>query len=213
MLLMFELPTAAAEPVRTQPGILTRRLARHERLFAVGEPCQSLYSIRSGFFKTRMADAAGREQVLSFFMQADLLGLDGLASELHTVDAIALEDSEVAVMPVAGRLAQANLAAELAKEVARQYDVIMVLGSLNAPERLVSFLIDLSQRLSRLGYSSTEFHLRMTRADIASYLGLKLETVSRMFSELQRGSLIAVEGKHVRITDRGALEAVLRAGY
>jgi CRP/FNR family transcriptional regulator len=106
---------------------------------------------------------------------------------------------------------QRHLHAVLAREIVRDHGVMMLLGSMRAEERLAAFLINLSKRFVRRGYSASDFHLRMTRDEIGSYLGLKLETVSRLFSQFQKDGLIAVEQKHVRILDIEGLEKLLRA--
>ena len=193
-----------------------RRLKRSESLFNAGDGFSAVYAIRSGFFKTSLLDHDGREQVTGFFMGGELLGLDGIGGA-HNGTASALEDSEVCVLPYAliedlSReipALQRQLHAVLAREIARDHGVMMLLGSMRAEERLATFLLNLSRRFVRRGYSSTEFHLRMTRDEIGSYLGLKLETVSRLFSAFQKDGLIDVQQKHVRIREIGGLERVL----
>jgi len=193
-----------------------RRLKRGESLFDAGDGFSAVYAIRSGFFKTSLLDHDGREQVTGFFMGGELLGLDGIGGA-HNGTASALEDSEVCVLPYAliedlSReipALQRQLHAVLAREIARDHGVMMLLGSMRAEERLATFLLNLSRRFVRRGYSSTEFHLRMTRDEIGSYLGLKLETVSRLFSAFQKDGLIEVQQKHVRIREIGGLERVL----
>jgi CRP/FNR family transcriptional regulator len=193
-----------------------RRLKRGESLFNAGDGFSAVYAIRSGFFKTSLLDHDGREQVTGFFMGGELLGLDGIGGAHHGT-ASALEDSEVCVLPYAliedlSReipALQRQLHAVLAREIARDHGVMMLLGSMRAEERLATFLLNLSRRFVRRGYSSTEFHLRMTRDEIGSYLGLKLETVSRLFSAFQKDGLIDVQQKHVRIREIEGLERVL----
>jgi CRP/FNR family transcriptional regulator len=193
-----------------------RRLKRGESLFNAGDGFSAVYAIRSGFFKTSLLDHDGREQVTGFFMGGELLGLDGIGGAHHGT-ASALEDSEVCVLPYAliedlSReipALQRQLHAVLAREIARDHGVMMLLGSMRAEERLATFLLNLSRRFLRRGYSSTEFHLRMTRDEIGSYLGLKLETVSRLFSAFQKDGLIDVQQKHVRIREIEGLEQVL----
>jgi CRP/FNR family transcriptional regulator, anaerobic regulatory protein len=194
-----------------------RRVKRGETLFNAGDEFGSVYAIRSGFFKTSLLDGEGREQVTGFFMGGELLGLDGLGSGKYNGNAIALEDSEICVLPYAlvTELSneiptlQRHLHAVLAREIVRDHGVMMLLGSMRAEERLATFLLNLSRRFVRRGYSASDFHLRMTRDEIGSYLGLKLETVSRLFSQFQRDGLIEVEQKHVRIVDIAGLEQVL----
>ena len=197
-----------------------RRLKRGEALFAAGDEFRVVYAIRSGFFKTCLVDGDGREQVTGFFMGGELLGMEGLGSGRYHGAAIALEDSEVCVMPYAliEQMArevpslQRQLHSVLAREIVRDHGVMMLLGSMRAEERLAAFLSNLSKRFLRRGYSASDFHLRMTREEIGSYLGLKLETVSRLFSQFQKEGLIEVEQKHVRILDGEGLERLLRAG-
>ncbi|MDH4175256.1 MAG: fumarate/nitrate reduction transcriptional regulator Fnr [Betaproteobacteria bacterium] len=195
-----------------------RRVKRGETLFQAGGEFSAVYAIRSGFFKTNLLDNDGREQVTGFFMGGELLGMDGIAGAYHGT-AIALEDSEVCILPYAliedlsrdVPALQRRLHAVLAREIARDHGVMMLLGSMRAEERLATFLLNLSRRFRRRGYSATEFHLRMTRDEIGSYLGLKLETVSRLFSSFQKDGLIDVQQKHVRIRDSEGLERVLAA--
>ena len=194
-----------------------RRVKRGESLFTTGDEFSAVYAIRSGFFKTSVVDGEGREQVTGFFMGGELLGLEGLGAGQHTGTAVALEDSEVCVMPYSliERMAhdypqlQRHLHAVMSREIVRDHGVMMLLGSMRAEERLAAFLSNLSKRFVRRGYSQSDFHLRMTREEIGSYLGLKLETVSRLFSQFQKDGLIAVEQKHVRILDIAGLERIL----
>ena len=194
-----------------------RRLRRGEALFNAGDEFGSVYAIRSGFFKTSVIDDEGREQVTGFFMGGELLGMDGIGMGRYNGTASALEDSEVCVMPFPlieemsfqVRPLQRNLHAVLSREVVRDHGVMMLLGSMRAEERLAAFLLNLSRRFTRRGYSHTEFHLRMTREEIGSFLGLKLETVSRLFSKFQEDGLIGVQQKHVRILDAAGLERLL----
>jgi CRP/FNR family transcriptional regulator len=194
-----------------------RKVRRGESIFAAGDEFKAIYAVRSGFFKTSIVDGEGREQVTGFFMGGELLGLDGIGSGSHNGTAIALEDSEVCVMPYAlvEEMArelpslQRHLHSVLAREIVRDHGVMMLLGSMRAEERLAAFLTNLSKRFLKRGFSPSEFHLRMTREEIGSYLGLKLETVSRLFSQFQKEHLIEVEQKHVRIVDAEGLAQIL----
>ncbi|HEY6966297.1 MAG TPA: helix-turn-helix domain-containing protein [Burkholderiales bacterium] len=196
-----------------------RKLKRGESLFAAGDDFRAVYSVRSGFFKSSLTDGEGREQVTGFFMGGELLGMDGIGTGRYHGTATALEDSEVCVLPyalierIAGEVPalQRHLHSVLAREIVRDHGVMMLLGSMRAEERLAAFLTNLSKRFVRRGYSASDFHLRMTREEIGSYLGLKLETVSRLFSQFQKDGLIEVEQKHVRILDIPGLDALRRA--
>jgi len=194
-----------------------RRVKRGETLIESGDGFSSVYAIRSGFFKTTLLHDDGREQVTGFYMAGELLGMDGIGAGTHHGNAVALEDSEVCVMPFSliediGREVpglQRNLHCVLSREIVRDRGVMMLLGSMRAEERLATFLLNLSKRFTRRGYSASDFHLRMTREEIGSYLGLKLETVSRLFSRFQDEGLLEVQQKHVRILDIAALEKVV----
>jgi CRP/FNR family transcriptional regulator len=196
-----------------------RRLKRGDSLFKAGDPFNALYAIRSGFLKTTVLTADGREQVTGFQMSGELLGLDGIGTGRYNGNAVALEDSEACVLPFAlleqlGREVpgiQRNLHSVLSREIVRDHGVMMLLGSMSAEERLAAFLINLSRRFTARGYSPSDFYLRMTREEIGSYLGLKLETVSRLFSRFQADNMIEVQQKHVRILDIPGLEALRKA--
>ena len=189
-----------------------KRVKRGDVLYRAGSAFESLYAIRSGFFKSRVVLEDGRDQVTGFHMAGELLGMDGIGTEIHAADLIALEDSEVCVIPYA-RLEELQLQRQLHKvmsrELVREQGVMMLLGTMRAEERLAAFLLNLSQRFLARGYSHTEFHLRMTRDEIGSYLGLSLETVSRLFSRFHDENLISVQQKHVRILDIGALKGLM----
>ena len=198
--------------------VLVRRpVKRGEYLFRANDPFDSLYAVRVGFFKTKVLLEDGREQVTGFHMAGELIGLDGIGTERHTCDAVALENSDVCVIPFE-RLEHYSREMEalqrhfhkiMSREIVREHGVMMLLGSMRAEERLAAFLLNLSQRLLLRGYSSTEFNLRMTRDEIGSYLGLKLETVSRVLSRFQEEGLIAVAQKNIGIKNAAGLRAVV----
>ncbi len=194
-----------------------RRVKRGEALFNAGDDFHAVYAIRSGFLKTTVINDDGREQVTGFYMGGELLGMDGIGTGTYNGNAVALEDCEVCVLPFSlveelGReipTMQRHLHCVLSREIVRDHGVMMLLGSMRAEERLAAFLLNLSKRLTRRGYSPSDFHLRMTREEIGSFLGLKLETVSRLFSRFQDDGVIEVQQKHVQIRDIAGLEAVL----
>ena len=190
-----------------------RRIRPGETLYRAEDRFQFIYAVRSGTFKSSLTLADGREQVSGFHMAGELMGLDGVAHGRHASAATALEDAEVCAIPYAhlSELAavssdmQMVMARLMSREIVREHSLMMLLGSMNAEERLAAFLINLSQRLKARGYSSHEFHLRMSRAEIGSYLGMKLETVSRTFSAFQQQRLLEVDKRHIRILDLDAL--------
>ena len=152
-------------------------------------------------------------------MAGELMGLDGVAHGTHASCATALEDCEVCAiqythlseLAAQGGNFQGVMARLMSREIVREHSLMMLLGSMNAEERLAAFLLNLSQRLKARGWSASEFHLRMSRAEIGSYLGMKLETVSRTFSAFQQQRLLEVDKKHVRITDLDRLGRAFEA--
>ncbi|MBL0422825.1 helix-turn-helix domain-containing protein [Ramlibacter sp. AW1] len=197
-------------------GFGRRKVKAGEELYRGGDRFQYVHAVRSGTFKSSLMLSDGREQVSGFHMAGELMGLDGLANGRHASTATALEDAEVCAIPYVhlNELAtgssemQLVMARLMSREIVREHSLMMLLGSMNAEERVAAFLINLSQRMKARGYSPSEFHLRMSRAEIGSYLGMKLETVSRTFSAFQQQRLLEVDKRHIRIVD---LEGLMRA--
>ena len=193
---------------------IRRKIKRGARLYSNGEKFTSLYAIRTGFFKTCINTEDGRNQVTGFQMAGEIIGLDGIVKDHHTCDAVALEDAEVCVMPF-DRIEelsrevvslQRHVHKIMSREIVREHGVMLLLGSMRAEERLAAFLLNLVQRLHARGFSQSELLLRMTREEIGSYLGLKLETVSRTFSKFVEDGIVEVKQRHVRIIDTDALK-------
>jgi CRP/FNR family transcriptional regulator len=189
---------------------------RGEALYLAGQPFHAFFAVRAGFFKRRTASENGREHVAGFQMAGELLGLDGVGSGQYTCDALALEDSQVCVIPYAR---MEHLSCEFAglrqqfhrilgREIVRDQGVMRLLGSMKAEERLAAFLLHLSRRLEARGFSPTSFILRMTRQEIGTHLGLTLETISRCFSRFQEDGLLRVRYKQVEIVCPAGLRAL-----
>ncbi len=206
------LPCGPSDAGFEDAGYTRKRVKRGETLFRAGTAFDALYAVRTGFFKSSVVLEDGRDQVTGFHMAGEILGLDGIGTGHHTADVTALEDCEVCIIPDA-RLEHPDLRRQLHKvmsrELVRDQGVMTLLGTMRAEERLAAFLLNLSQRFVARGFSSSEFHLRMTREEIGSYLGLSLETVSRLFSRFQDDGLIGVQQKHIRIHDVAGLRSVM----
>ncbi len=194
-----------------------RKVKRGGTLFTNGEKFTALYAIRTGFFKTCLATEDGRDQVTGFQMAGEIIGLDGIVHDQHTCDAVALEDAEVCVMPF-DRIEelsrevtalQSHVHKIMSREIVREHGVMLLLGSMRAEERLAAFLLNLVQRLHARGFSQSELVLRMTREEIGSYLGLKLETVSRTFSKFVEEEIVEVKQRHVRILSTEGLQRLV----
>ncbi|WP_107688138.1 fumarate/nitrate reduction transcriptional regulator Fnr [Neisseria wadsworthii] len=195
----------------------SRRLKKGEYLFRTGEAFTSLYAIRTGFFKTTVASQDGRDQVTGFSMSGELIGMDGICSHMHSCDAVALEDSEVCELPFAhmeelGKKIpslQTHFLRLMSREIVKDQGVMLLLGNMRAEERIAAFLLNLSQRLQVRGFAANDFILRMSREEIGSYLGLKLETVSRTLSKFHQEGLVQVEHKHIKLLSPEALKKMV----
>jgi CRP/FNR family transcriptional regulator, anaerobic regulatory protein len=200
---------------------LDRLLARRSRIksrtaiYRIGENFHTLYVVRSGSCKTVLIGKAGQYYIAGFHIAGDIIGIDGIGSDVHECQATALEDMEVCPLPFdrieyLARTSSTfghNLHRVLAQESGRSHSLMLMLGTMRADKRLAVFLLDLSRRYQARGYSSREFVLRMTREEIGSHLGLKLETVSRLFSRFQHEGVVEVRARTVKL-DLDALETL-----
>jgi len=204
-----------AAEVAVLDRLVSRRrwVRRGELLFRDGDPFRALFAIRGGFFKSVVLLRDGRDHVTGFHMPGEVVGLDGIGGGRHACDMVALEESMACVIEYGDlehmgeclpRL-RGNLMRLMSREIVRDHGVMMSLGSQLAGERIATFLINLSQRFEARGFSPWNFVLPMTRAEIGSYLGLKLETVSRVLSRMQGEGLIRVDQKAIRIERLDAL--------
>jgi CRP/FNR family transcriptional regulator, anaerobic regulatory protein len=193
------------------------RLPKGDTLYRAGARFSALYSIRSGSCKTVLLAEDGQEHVAGYHIAGDIIGIDGIDDERHECEATALEDTEVCVLPFDqltriardDYLLQHNLHRMLSREITRERRLMLLLGTMHADQRVAAFLLDMSRRYQSRGYSASEFQLRMTREEIGSYLGLKLETVSRLLSRFQREGLIQVLGRGITLLDRVMLRQLL----
>lgn len=195
--------------LRDFPELKERHLGRGEYLFHASGGFESLYAVRSGMLKVSVLTEDGREQITGFFLPGDLVGLDSVGLRQHASSAAALDDTVVCELPFAllerhGQSVpriQAALFRMLSGQIRREQSTLLLLGSLRAEERLAQFLIDLSERVHCDPVCGTAIGMPMTREEIGSYLGLKLETVSRTLSKLHRDGVIEVVKRGVRIRE------------
>lgn len=189
-----------------------------QTIHSVGQPFELLYLVNSGFLKTVIFDEVGNEQVMSFPMRGDLFGIDGIHGRRYTAQATALSNCDLILIPFRkfAMLGRSNPELEnaiysvMSRELAREQNLIGMLGAMGAEGRVARFLVWLSQRFSAMGYSGREFNLRMSRQEIGSYLGLTLETVSRTFSTLDEIGMISVSQKAIIIHDLQSLKTLRR---
>lgn len=192
---------------------VTRRVHKDEALYKMDDPFRSVYTIRFGHFKTFQVSSAGEEQIIGFHLAGEILGIDGLSGDRHHCYAVALEDSEVcefsypvletllAEMPTLLR----HFHRLISEEMAREQNTMLLLGNMTAEQRLASFFMDLSHRYNMRGYSQSSFHLRMSREDIANYLGLTIESISRIIGRFRSRGLVKVSNRDVELLDLPAL--------
>lgn len=202
-------------------GIIKRRqpLKRGEHLFHVGSPFQAIYAVRSGSIKTYSPSEDGYEQVTGFHLPGELLGLDAINLMHHPCAAKTLETTSLCEIPyerleeLSSRLPslQQQMLKIMSREILHDQSLLMLLGKRSAEERLAALLLSLSNRYQQRGFSATDFYLSMSRNDIGNYLGLAVETVSRLFTRFQEEGLLDVQRKHIRIADMGRLRGIANA--
>lgn len=194
-----------------------KRLQTGQPLFRAGDTFSNLYFVKTGSLKTMVLLDDGREQVTGFHFAGDVLGVDAISFPAHPSEAVALEDTQVCAIPFAqlmrmsqrvGHL-QTYVQRLLAREVVRDQGLMLLLGRMQADERVAAFLLNLSQRFNARGYSPREFTLPMAREEIGNFLGLTLETVSRCFSRFKNVGLLRVENRHIHLLNPDALKQVI----
>ena len=193
-----------------------RRLERDEALYKMGDPFRNLYAVRFGHFKTYQINAAGEAQITGFQMAGELLGMDAISGDRHHCDAVALEDSEVCEIPFAhleelfGEVPALlrHFHRIMSQEITREQNVMLLLGNMRAEQRFAVFLINLSARYAARGYSATRFQLRMSREDIGNYLGLTIESISRLLSRFKKLGLVQVDKREVELLEPARLKAM-----
>lgn len=209
----------AAQDVERLDRLVRRRrpLARGEYLYRSGSPMAALFVSREGTFKTVALGEDGDEQVIGFHLPGELIGLDGMGEGVHRCESVALEDASVCEVPMADitRVAaeipslQAQLFRVMGRSMGRDQDHLEMLGRRHAGQRMALFLHSISERLESLGHSSEVIRLPMSREDLASFLGLVIETVSRTLSKMQEEGVIKVQGRKLRVLDRERLDRMV----
>ena len=184
-----------------------RPLNKGEFLFRQGDAFTSVFAVRTGTLKTFSLSNAGEEQITGFHLPSELVGLSGVDSERYPVSAQALETTSICEIPfehldeLAARLPQLRrqLLRVMSREIRDDQQMMLLLSKKTADERIATFLVNLSARFRARGYSAEQFRLAMSRNEIGNYLGLAVETVSRVFTRFQQSELLEAEGREVRI--------------
>jgi len=205
-----------ADAARLEQLFVRRRIMRDGYLYRTGDLFHSLYAVRYGHFKTVQICRHGEQSIGSFCMSGDLLGMEAIGTELHSCNAVALEDSEVCEIPF-GLLQELLMEIPIllqcfhrvmSREIEREQSVMLFRSRMHADQRLAIFLLHLGERYAERGFSSSSFQLRMSREDIGGYLGLTVESVSRQLARLRQNGSIALHKRDLHIADRTQLEAV-----
>ena len=194
-----------------------RTLKAKAHVFHAGQPTHGLFLVHSGIFKTCVTSVDGREKITGFRLRGDLLGMDSFGTSTYAGDAIALDTGEVweiSYSDIQGHRPEfeRELTSLLAAEVRRDWNWMLTVATLSAEQRVVSFLLDLAARLGALGFSERRMTLRMTRADLGSFLALKLETVTRALTRLQGRGMIVVDGRDIQLCDALAMNEFMQTG-
>ena len=197
----------------------SKPLQRGEHLYSAGQPFTSLYAVRSGSLKVYSLNDEGEEQVIAFYLPGEIMGMDAIATREFTSSAKALETSSVCEIPYDSledlsadlRSLMSHMYKLLSRELRSDQELQMLLAKNTAEERIGAFLMNLSLRYEQRRLSPTRFRLPMARSDIGNYLGLAVETVSRIFTRLQTNGILKVEGKEVEILDKESLCQVAHA--
>ena len=190
-----------------------RPLKRGEHLFRASDEFEAVYAVRSGAIKTYVLSDQGDEQVTGFYLPGEVLGMDGISTAHHISNAKALETATVCEIPFSQLEGlsqkipslQHHFFSLMSNEIRADRELHMLLSKKNADDRVASLLLSLSARHQRRGLSQTAFRLPMSRYDIANYLGLAVETVSRIFTRFQQNGWITAEGREIEILDRAKL--------
>lgn len=191
----------------------SRPLRRGEHLFRPGDTFESVYAVRSGAFKTYTLTEEGEEQVTGFYLPGEILGMDGLSTNQHSNAAKSLESSAICEIPftklegLSSRIPtlQRHFFQLMSREIQADQQLMLLLTKKPADERVAALLLNLSSRYTRRGLSANRFRLPMSRNDIGNYLGLAVETVSRIFTRLQQSGVLTVNGKEIEVTNRQVL--------
>ena len=209
----FCLPRGLTQEEIIRLNIAERRLERNDVLYHAEEKSKKIYAVKSGSFKTLLTNSQGNEQVAGFYQPGNIIGLDGLGHRTQDSTAVALENSTVCEIheSALNTLCESNpnfsqyFLQIAGKEIIKKQQQIMLLGQMRGIARIAIFLVNQSHHFEERGYSATEFRLSMSRHDIASYLGLAVETLSREFKQLQTRGYLEVQRYDIKILDMDGL--------
>jgi CRP/FNR family transcriptional regulator len=193
-----------------------RRIPKDGHLYRMDDGFAKLYAIRVGHFKTYQVNSSGEQQITGFQMPGELLGMDAIGAGRHHCGAVALEDSEVCEIPFV-RLEELfgevptllrHFHRLMSQEITREQNAMLLLGGMRAEQRLAVFLVNIGARYAARGYSSNKFQLRMMREEIGNYLGLTIESISRLLTRLKKDGYLKVSNREIEVLDPVRLKAL-----
>jgi CRP/FNR family transcriptional regulator len=211
-----------AEELEVFEQAINRRkpLEKSEYLYRAGEEMTSLYTVKTGAFKANIDSLDGQENIVGFFLPGELMGLDGIASGQYQCDMIALGDAHVCQLSYRDfervsekfPVLRQEILSVSSNNMTTAQKMLMFIGKRPVEERLAMFLISISQRFKARGQSESRFHLPMSRHDIANYLGMAPETISRQFKKLQDQNLVSIQNRDLTIKNAAALRGAIASG-
>ncbi|MDI1361782.1 helix-turn-helix domain-containing protein [Methylotenera sp.] len=214
------MPTGASSHLLKKLDMLIsvrKRVKAGSIIYHTGSQFHAIYAVKSGFIKTEILHEDGRMQITGFYMSGEILGFDGIATDHHICTSIALENSEICIIPLSwierfnqgSDELQRHFYKLMGREIVRDHTIMLLLGSMQTEERVAAFMLNLSQRFQARGLSPYSLTLRMKREEIGSYLGMKIETVSRILTKFQEQGLLEVQQKNIRILDMNGLKRAI----
>jgi len=191
-------------------------IEKGKHLYRTDDIFESFYAIRSGSVKVYVINESGEEQIIGFYFPGEIIGFDGIEHHKHLTSAVALETTTFCSLPydkindICMQIPdlQNQMFRLLSREISNENQLLLTINKRSAEERIASFLISLSSRFKKLGYSAKEYNLPMSRQEIGNYLGLTIETVSRLFSKFQRNGLVTINRKSIRLENLPAIHAI-----
>jgi len=211
-----------SDDVKQLDNIIQRSkpLQKSQHLYREGDDFQSVFAVRSGTLKAYKTTDDGREQVTAFYFPGEILGMDGISNNTHASSARALETAAVCEIPFSSleKLSammptlQRHFFQLMSREITEDQQLITLLSKNSADERVASLMLSISARNARRKLSATQFRLPMSRVDIGNYLGLTVETVSRVFSRMQKMDILSVDNKEIKILEVEGLRSMANMG-
>ena len=194
----------------------SRPIHKGQHVFRSDDKFQAFYAVRSGSIKVYNLNESGEEQIIGFYFPGEILGFDAVENHMHSCSAVSLETTTVCSIPyekineISSEIPelQDQIFRLMSRELSKENKLLLTINKRSAEERLATFIVSLSTRFKNLGYSAKEYNLPMSRQDIGNYLGLTIETVSRLFTKFQKNGLIKIDKKAIRLEDLATLRSI-----